>query len=151
MRTFDTGATRDTDQGKHDFDGFLSPAFLERFAEYMTKNRVQRDGNIRDSDNWQKGIPMPQYMKSLWRHFFDLWKLHRMSLQCPLSPELEERLEEDAMGMMFNLQGYMHEHLKRKHGTWSYILLQEAAKASSEPDPCYLPDMRPVAEGAYRG
>ena len=57
MRNFDTGATRDVDTNKLDFEGFLSPVVLERYAEYMHKNRVQADGNLRDSDNWQKGIP----------------------------------------------------------------------------------------------
>lgn len=70
IRTFDTGATRDTDEGKLDFEGFLSPLALERFAEYMNKHRQQSDGSLRDSDNWQKGIPVKQYMKSMWRHFF---------------------------------------------------------------------------------
>jgi hypothetical protein len=155
MRTFATGATRNSDEGKHDFEGFLSPLFIERFAEYMTKHRVQADGTIRDSDNWQKGIPMEQYMKSLWRHFFDLWKLHRMSLQAPLTGEMEEQLEETMSAMYFNLQGYGHEHLKRKHGTWSYILLQEAAKESAEKEreelAYYQPDTRPVGEGEIRG
>jgi hypothetical protein len=51
MRTFKTGATRNDDSNKLDFEGFLSPTALEHFAEYMNKNRVQADGNIRDSDN----------------------------------------------------------------------------------------------------
>jgi len=51
MRTFKTGATRNDDTGKLDFEGFLSPIALEKFAEYMHKNRIQADGNVRDSDN----------------------------------------------------------------------------------------------------
>lgn len=155
MRTFETGATRDTDQGKHDFEGFLSPLALERFAEYMTKHRYQADGTVRDSDNWQKGIPMPAYMKSGWRHFFDWWKLHRMSLNAPLTGEMEDHLEETLSAILFNVQGYLHEHLKRKHGTWSYILLQEAAKEAAEKEraeiAAYQPDTRPVSEGEMRG
>jgi len=77
IRRFDTGATRDTDEGKLDFEGFLSPLVLERYAQYMNKHRKQSDGKLRDSDNWQKGIPLKAYIKSLWRHFFDLWKIHR--------------------------------------------------------------------------
>ena len=80
MREFDTGATRDNDTDKPDYEGFLSPLVLEAYAQYMHKNRVQADGATRDSDNWQKGIPRDQYMKSAFRHFMDLWRAHRSSL-----------------------------------------------------------------------
>ena len=70
MRKFDSGATRDIVEDKFDFEGFLSPLVLNRYAEYMNKHRKQSDGNLRDSDNWQKGIPMKVYMKSGFRHFF---------------------------------------------------------------------------------
>ena len=77
VRTFDTGANRDVDEGKLDFEGFLSPTVLKAYAEYMHKNRTLRDGSLRDSDNWQKGIPIPVYMKSMYRHFFDVWSNYR--------------------------------------------------------------------------
>src|SRR5687768_4320669 len=35
MREFETGATRNLDNGKLDYEGFLSPLVMERFAEYM--------------------------------------------------------------------------------------------------------------------
>ena len=50
---------------------------LERYAEYMNDARVQADGSLRDSDNWQKGMPLSAYMKSGWRHFLTWWKYHR--------------------------------------------------------------------------
>lgn len=105
MRQFDTGATRDTDQGKLDFEAFLSPLVLEAFGRYMHQHRIQPDGSLRDGDNWQKGIPLTAYMKSLWRHFFDLWKLHR-KLPCSAS------VEEAACAALFNVMGYLHETLK---------------------------------------
>ena len=73
VRQFKTGATRDTDEGKYDYEGFISPLVLERFAQYMHKHRKQSDGNLRASDNWQKGIPKDAYIKSAWRHFVDWW------------------------------------------------------------------------------
>jgi hypothetical protein len=76
-RTFATGATRDTDTGKLDFDGFLSGPVLVEFAKYMHENRKMRDGSLRDSDNWQKGIPREQYRKSAFRHFMEWWQAHR--------------------------------------------------------------------------
>lgn len=108
MRVFNTGATRDIDETKLDFDGFLSPYALERFAEYMNKNRVTADG-LRDSDNWQRGIPLAAYRKSSWRHFFAFWKLARVT---NASPDIEENL----CALLFNVQGYLHEIVKARTG-----------------------------------
>jgi len=102
VRVFETGATRDTDEGKLDFDGFLSPYFLRAFAEYMHRHRVQSDGQLRASDNWQRGIPREQYRKSAWRHFFDWWRVHRTGGD-PV---------ELACALFFNIQGDTHEYLK---------------------------------------
>jgi len=107
VRQFDTGATRDTDEGKLDYEGFLSPIVLKAFAEYMHENRVQSDGNLRDSDNWQKGIPRDAYMKSLWRHFHEAWTAHRYGPEVAEDNELLRAL----MAMLFNVQGYAHEIL----------------------------------------
>lgn len=106
IRTFETGATRTAEDGKHDFEGFLSPLALERFAEYMTKHRVQADGSLRASDNWQKGIPLDSYAKSAFRHFFEFWKAHR-------GLAVKENIEESLAALMFNVQGYLHEELKQ--------------------------------------
>lgn len=106
-RQFDTGANRDTDEGKLDFEGFLSPRVLKEFAEYMHANRHLPNGEFRDSDNWQKGIPQDVYMKSAWRHFFDVWAHHR-----GLHELAEEDLNKAICGVMFNIMGYFHEELK---------------------------------------
>lgn len=118
VRTFDTGATRDSDEGKLDYEGFLSPAVLGRFAQYMHKHRKQADGNLRDSDNWQKGIPRDQYMKSAWRHFMSWWWLHRQNADfapinevssIPMSLAMRQELEESVCALLFNAMGYLHE------------------------------------------
>lgn len=112
MNTFDTGATRSEDVVRDDPEGYLSPLFMEMYFRYMTKNRVQADGAVRDSDNWQKGIPIARYMKGLWRHFFHLWTRHRgWDVTDPLAAD---DIEEDMAAMFFNLQGYAHEYLKDK-------------------------------------
>lgn len=105
VRTFETGATRDTDEGKLDFEGFLSPLVLTRFAEYMHEHRLQSDGTLRSSDNWQKGIPIDQYMKSMFRHFMELWITHRDEPQ----ENTQEILEDALCALLFNVQGYLHE------------------------------------------
>jgi hypothetical protein len=114
IRTFDTGATRDTDAGKLDFEGVLSPYAIEAFAEYMNKHRVQSDGTIRASDNWQKGIPIESFMKSLWRHFFSMWKVHRGGVVIDERDGHEVDMIESACGVMFNAMGYIHENMKKR-------------------------------------
>jgi len=104
MREFDTGATRNNDDTQPDYEGFLSPLVIERFGEYMNKNRVQADGSVRASDNWQKGIPLDSYMVSGWRHFFTWWRGHRFGGPSKV-------LEEALCGLMFNAMGYLHEYL----------------------------------------
>lgn len=111
VRAFTSGATRDTEGGKFDYEGFLSPSVLVRYAEFMHKNRVQKNGELRDSDNWQKGIPLDVYMKSLFRHFMEVWLLHRDGEDSPIE---EDELQEALCALMFNAMGYLHETLKEE-------------------------------------
>jgi len=105
MRRFESGATRDTDENKNDYEGFLSPMVIECFGNYMTKHRKQADGNLRASDNWQKGIPKSEYLKSAWRHYLDWWKEHR-------GIKSKDGLIEALCALMFNVMGYLFEVLK---------------------------------------
>jgi len=107
MRQFKTGANRNSDDGKLDYEGFFSPLVLDRLAQYMHKHRYLEDGTLRDSDNWQKGIPQDAYMKSGWRHFMDWWKEHR-------GLPSREGLEDALCGLIFNAMGYLFELLKKK-------------------------------------
>jgi len=110
MRKFASGATRSSDEGKIDYEGFLSPLALRRFGEYMQKHQVCEDGSLRASDNWQKGIPVDSYFKSLWRHFIDAWSAHR---GWPHNESLEDAL----CAVVFNAQGALHEVIKARLGT----------------------------------
>ena len=107
VRKFETGATRSADADKPDYEGFLSPLVLVRFGEYMTKHRKQADGSLRDSDNWQKGIPRTSYIKSMFRHFKDVWLHHRGYGHLAAEP-----LDEALGGLLFNVQGFWHETIK---------------------------------------
>ncbi|WP_316235039.1 MULTISPECIES: hypothetical protein [unclassified Bradyrhizobium] len=116
VRAFGTGATRDLDANKLDFEGFLSPRVLERYAEHMHRARKMPDGSMRASDNWQLGIPVDVYMKSMWRHFFAVWKLHR---DLPVTEvvngvEVVKDLETELCALSFNVNGMLHEILKAK-------------------------------------
>jgi hypothetical protein len=119
MRSFETGATRDDDVTKPDYEGFLSPLVIKRFGEYMHAHRRQSDGNLRASDNWQKGIPPDQYMKSLLRHVADLWLHHDGFPEQATDPNIENVL----CAILFNVQGYLFERLVgRAHGIKATIV-----------------------------
>lgn len=106
-RVFETGATRDSADEKLDYEGFVSPIVLRRFAEYMQQHRVMVDGSLRDSDNWQKGIPPEVYVKSLVRHVVDLWCAWRTT-----KGRLSRREFDDLLcAIMFNAMGLLYERL----------------------------------------
>jgi len=128
MRSFDSGATRSSEEGKYDYEGFLSPRVLERYAQYMNENRVQADGVIRDSDNWQKGMGLNVFMKSLWRHFMSLWKLHR-GIKDP------DTIEGALCALLFNVMGYMHEVLVAKESKTPEEIAQALQFRNYEPIP----------------
>jgi hypothetical protein len=107
MRSFDTGATRDTADGKLDMEGFTHPMVEKQFAKYMNMNRLQSDGQLRDSDNWQKGIPQDAYIKSLKRHYDEVWANHR-----GFHEDGEAGIIAALCGIIFNAKGYLLEHLK---------------------------------------
>jgi len=117
LRSFDTGATRDSEEGKLDFEGFLSPLALEAYARYMDRHRKQTDGSLRDSDNWQAGMDKSVYLKSLWRHFFAAWKIHRGGRIVDERDGHDVTVQEALCGVLFNAFGYLHEMLKENsHG-----------------------------------
>lgn len=114
VRKFDSGAIRDVDDNKLDYEGFISPAVMEVFAQYMHTHRKIADGSLRDSDNWQKGIPISAYRKSLVRHLFQLWGVWRGQ---DVYDDKGSRVGEvEALcAVLFNTQGYLHELTKKKN------------------------------------
>jgi hypothetical protein len=125
VRTFKTGATRDVDHNKPDYEAYLSPRVLRAYGRYMLKHQIQADGTRREGDNWQKGMPLEAFMKSGWRHFMEWWERHRApGGQCPpgYCPEGEdmqtleqaEKIEEALCALLFNVMGYLHETLEYK-------------------------------------
>lgn len=123
LQGFQSGATRTADTEKFDYEGFLSPLVIEAFAEYMHTNRGLPNGGMRASDNWQLGIPFHKYMKSLFRHFMQLWFLHR---GWKVKPEMKTdgttyvpTIKLAALGILFNTMGYLHEYLKDDGKAWT--------------------------------
>jgi hypothetical protein len=105
MRNFETGATRNDDNDKLDYEGFLNPLVLEAFGQYMHKHRLQADGKLRASDNWQKGIPQQEYLKSLIRHVMDVWIDSRKG-------SVDAVTVETLCAVLFNTQGMILEILR---------------------------------------
>lgn len=101
MRQFETGATRDSNEDKLDYKGFVSAHATELFAEYMHKHRKQADGSMRGSDNWKLGIPPSAYLESQIRHTFDLMKAAEAGDW--------DTVEELQCAIWFNTQGWLHE------------------------------------------
>ena len=99
MRKFDTGATRDTDAGKHDIEAFIDPLVMDEFFAYMHRKRVQPDGALRAGDNWQKGIPISVYQKSLIRHVWAAWRAWRTG----------QDYHDELCAILFNAMGLMRE------------------------------------------
>jgi len=108
-RKFDTGAVRDSDLKKLDYEGFFSPVVLKEFAKYMNKHRKQSDGKLRNSDNWQRGMPKDVYIKSMIRHLIDLWLEHR-------GFKSRDGAKEALNGLLFNVMGYYFEFLMEGMG-----------------------------------
>lgn len=119
IRKFDTGATRNSEDGKLDFEGFLHPLVIQRFSLYMNKHRYLEDGTIRASDDWSKGIPKESAIKSGLRHFMDLWLEHR-------GYESREGIEDALCGVLFNVQSYLLTVLQEKE---NYNLAVENTQA----------------------
>ena len=117
VREFSTGASRGTKEGKLEFTGFFSPLVLHRVAQYMDKHRVMDDGSLRDPDNWQKGMPIEEYMASMWRHFFDVWAIQRgYGANVGAGDDPEEAL----CALFFNVQGMLHEVIQQNERDWIF-------------------------------
>jgi len=114
IREFDTGATRDTDVGKLSYIKALSPVVLKRYVEYLGEHRTQSDGNLRDWDNWKKGIDKDIYLDGLGRHFWDTWLLsHGYPAEDNHGPvDIQDAL----CAIIFNSMGILFELLNKTKG-----------------------------------
>ena len=112
-RSFATGAVRDTAHNKIDPEGCLSPRVLDVYCDYMLKHQQMAE-TWRDSDNWQKGMPPEILMKSLARHYFDVWAHHREE------PTREDYLD-SLCGVLFNAMALIYEQTR----DYEYTLTDE--------------------------
>ena len=114
MKQFDSGATRSGDKDKLRYNRFMSFQVLKEYCEYLNKHRVDKTGNLRDPDNWKKGIPKQCYVNSLITHAFDLVRSYEgESVIDPDSGKVVS-LVDLACAVMFNVHGLIYEILKEK-------------------------------------
>lgn len=102
IRAFKGGATRDGHGNKYDYEAFTNALVKRRFAKFMHFHRRQKDGSLRDGDNWQRGMPREVFMKSLIRHVEQLhyqWDKRRQLSETTLC------------AIRFNADGLLHELL----------------------------------------
>lgn len=109
LRRFATGATRSPLGNKPQYEGYLNPLVLKRFAEYMKKHQTQSDGQQREADNWQKGIPLDSLHDSKVRHDLDVWLHHR-----GYESEATENLQESLCACLFNTMAILLQVLQKE-------------------------------------
>ena len=110
VRTFDTGATRSSDEGRLEPFDYISPRVLHIYSTYMISKAKQSDGSKRSGDNWQKGMPIPSYKQALTRHFFDWWLVTRGEQP---RYDVEETSEYRILcSILFNAMGLLFEYSK---------------------------------------
>jgi hypothetical protein len=108
IRRFETGATRDQDVNKLNFEGFEAAIVRQRYAEYMNGHRKQSDGSLRAADNWQAGFPVQSCMESMWRHFQDV------CLEYDGYPS-RDGLEDALCAVIFNAKAYLLAVLRERN------------------------------------
>jgi hypothetical protein len=85
---------------------------LQCYLKFVHTKRFLSNGEVRQSDNWQLGIPKEAYAKSMWRHFLDFCLHHR-----GFGSKARASIKHALCAIIFNAQGYLHEILKSEDST----------------------------------
>ena len=93
-RTFDTGAVRDSNEGKSRPD-LISPYFTERLGFRLAEGAKKYEEN-----NWKKGIPDEAFLESLERHL--------------VAYKMGKTDEDHLSALAFNCMGIIHNQEVRK-------------------------------------
>lgn len=93
-RTFETGAIRDSNEGKPRPD-LISPYFTERLGYRLAEGAKKYGAN-----NWQKGIPDEVFLESLERHL--------------VAYKMGKKDEDHEAAIAFNIMGIIHNQEVRK-------------------------------------
>ena len=109
METYESGATRTSEDGRLSYVRGLSPVVLRRYLQYLAKHRKQADGSMREFDNWKQGIPMRRSFDGLGRHFFTLWLLMEGLDIYDDSGQVD--IQDVLCAIMFNTMSMLHQEL----------------------------------------
>lgn len=137
MRKFQSGATRSSDTDKIDPEAALSPLVLTAYCSYMRKHRLEGAGKAREDDDWQKGIPIASYMKSLLRHVLEAWRRYRQ----------KEDMNDALFAIIFNAQGMLHERLKKELADEAYARAGYPWLDVERAQPIATSNQRPLSRG----
>lgn len=99
---FDTGAIRDSQDGKVNLIETISFTAHHRYAVYMTGKRAKYGGG-----NFKKGIPIESYEQSLLRHVDKYFRNKYENGN-------DEPFEDHLAAIRFNVDGIMHEEEQAK-------------------------------------
>lgn len=114
LRTFPSGATRDTSANKPDYARYESAAVVREFGKYMLKHQTQSDGQWRPGDNWKKGFGMDVLISSGDRHWQDIKGV-------VTEPALWQGVDliESLCAMRFNINAMLLEAVRARNGVES--------------------------------
>lgn len=111
MVDYATGAKRSSNDGRPNYSGYVSAWVTKFFGRYMLKHQTCADGSKREAHNWKYGQPLGRYMESLSRHYTELSELwDRITLYEGQTPENVRDFEEALGGVLFNINGMIHEY-----------------------------------------
>lgn len=97
IKKFESGAIRDSQEGKTCFIETISFTAHNRYAKYMTKKKEKYG-----SGNFKKGIPIESYEASLLRHIDKYFRNKYENGN-------DEKDEDHLAAIRFNVDGIMHE------------------------------------------
>ena len=97
---FETGAIRDTQEGKEDYIETISWTAFKRYAQYMTGKKSKYGAG-----NFKKGIPIENYEQSMMRHV-------QKYLENKYEGGIIETEDDHLSAIVFNVFGIMHEQCR---------------------------------------
>lgn len=109
---FNTGAIRDSQEGKEDYIETIPWASMKRFAKYMTSKKAKYGAG-----NFKKGIPISSYEQSLLRHI-------QKYIENKYEGGTVEVNEDHLSAIVFNVFGIMYE----ERNTWTLKGIEKTQK-----------------------
>lgn len=101
VRSFESGAIRDSEDSKEDYVETISWTAFRRYAQYMTSKKSQYG-----SGNFKKGIPIESYERSLVRHL-------QKYMENKYEQGVVETDTDHLSAMVFNIFGILHEQERK--------------------------------------